>query len=98
MSTTTEKIKIMQAYLLGEKIECLDKSWRDGWRSANVPCWNWNDFNYRIAKPVPELRKVKILAWFDTVKLHWYVDGSDEVSPWWKRVPAEDKEIEVCDD
>lgn len=52
MTTTAEKIKIMQAFLDGGILECLNikdkcptwKAFLSGWE----PMWNWSEFDYRI--------------------------------------------------
>lgn len=51
MSTTAEKIEVMQAYERGEKIESSTPS--GIWVPVGSPCWNWYAFDYRIApKPL----------------------------------------------
>jgi hypothetical protein len=58
--------------------------------------WNrsWNAF---IAPEPKKMRKVKMLAWFDSFdELRWK-KGDVQVPLNWERVPAEDKEIEVED-
>jgi hypothetical protein len=56
MTTTAEKIAIMQAHLDGKIIQCRNAIPRnDGadWGSPLLrPSWNWNDYEYRI-KPEP---------------------------------------------
>lgn len=39
-------------------------------------------------------RKVKLLAWLGCAGLHWFVEDMD-ASHSYKRVPSEDKEVEV---
>ncbi len=47
MSTTEDKMKIMQAHLDGSIIELLiDNNWRVG----KNPTWHWGEYTYRIQK------------------------------------------------
>lgn len=53
---------------------------------------------YRIIKEAdkPKTKKVKLLAWLGTDHLYWYLESETKSLPKsWKRVPSEDKEIEV---
>ena len=52
MTTLAEKIAVMQAFERGEKIECAEIGC--GWSSSNIPIWDWEGFEYRIAKPEPK--------------------------------------------
>lgn len=45
-------------------------------------------------EPKPKTRQVKMLAWFDGIALLWK-STECAMSPNWKRVPSEDKIIEV---
>ena len=96
MSTIAEKIAVMQAFERGEKVEVFyaAMSGRDLWIPLSAPRWNWEETKYRITKPEPKLRKVKMRAWFDGYSLFWREEKYNPVGEW-KRVPAEDKEIEV---
>lgn len=47
MRTTEEKIKVMQAFLNGEKIQVYDKH-NEKWVDAYTPSWNWESRDYRI--------------------------------------------------
>ena len=52
MKTTKEMIEVMQAYDMGEKIECFnDEQWKD----VNNPVWDWlhNDYRVKQKKYVP---------------------------------------------
>jgi len=78
----------------------------DGWEiETNTPTlnypwvtWpgeNWNSFHiYRGRPKQPKTKQVKMLCWYDGA-LNWY--GENDVLPQdtWKRVPSEDKVIEV---
>lgn len=52
---TKKLIKLMQAYVDGEQIECAFLSDNAKWHPANAPSWNWSTFKYRI-KPQPKYR------------------------------------------
>lgn len=54
MTTLAEKIAVMQAFARGEKIECTEIGY-GGWSSTDVPLWDWEGFEYRIAKPEPKI-------------------------------------------
>ena len=44
-----DKIKVMQHFAEGGKVEYHGS---DGsWHAATGPCWNWQDYNYRIQPP-----------------------------------------------
>jgi len=47
MTTTAEKILIMQAYTAGKNIECSSK-YASEWIVTPNPCWDWHNVNYRI--------------------------------------------------
>jgi hypothetical protein len=51
MKTTEEKIKIMQHYADGGKVEYNQGL---GWKIATKPCWSWRNTDYRIAEEKPE--------------------------------------------
>lgn len=52
MTTTAEKIAVMQAFERGEKVEARDV-WRDAWHECRSPNWSWCDTAYRVApKPI----------------------------------------------
>ena len=66
--------------------------WQDvgyGWR------WKFPAEDYEIRDKPKPMKKVKLLAWFDGVCLYWRVEWQGFVADFCKRVPAEDKEIEV---
>ena len=45
MKTTKEMIEVMQAYDMGEQIECFnDEQWKD----VNNPIWDWLHNDYRV--------------------------------------------------
>jgi hypothetical protein len=48
------------------------------------------------SRPVPKTRKVKRLAYDDGYELFWRAETVTP-TPTWRRVPAEDKEIEVTE-
>lgn len=51
--TTEEKIKVMQAYVGGRKIEWTGRG-NDCWEDTSKPTWNWYKYNYRIKKSTRE--------------------------------------------
>lgn len=52
MTTTQEKIAIMQAFVDGKEIEFKTKNREVSWSISYDPKWDWIDFDYRI-KPEP---------------------------------------------
>lgn len=49
MTTTAEKIKVMQTFEEGKKIESSYKWGREKkWLRVVGPGWNWADFDYRV--------------------------------------------------
>lgn len=71
-----------------------------GWSDAGRN-WSWDLMpeEYEIRdKPKPR-KKVKLLAWFTGDSIAWLEECKQPISYWcWKRVPSEDKIIEVEDD
>jgi len=68
-----------------------------GWcRWWDAPTYPWAfcapPENYEI-RDKPKTRKVKLLAGFTGTKLEWASSGA--FHPSWKRVPKEDKEVEI---
>lgn len=50
-----EAIKVMQAYVDGETIECNIKHYEPvRWSIVGNPCWNFDSLKYRIAKETPD--------------------------------------------
>lgn len=47
MTTTQEKIEIMEAYERGEKIQSYDP-YTDEWYDTEIPGWDWTNFDYRV--------------------------------------------------
>ncbi len=69
---------------------------------ANAPWYDSTSFVvFTLSASHYEIRdkpkKVKLLAWFTGERLVWVVEEYTVLSDW-KRVPSEDKEIEVADD
>lgn len=64
MTSTEDKIAVMQAYVEGKKIQsrcCFPKE-IDNWEDCCDPVWNWGQFDYRIK---PEPRRFWIRRWGD---------------------------------
>lgn len=55
---TKDKIKIMQAWVDGKKIEVFDRGCNDWEVLTTEPNWNWLNGDYRI-KPEPSANKVR---------------------------------------
>ena len=96
MTTLDEMIAVMQAYKEGKAIEFSCKG-MDGWSNAKAPYWDWVTYDYRIKK---QTKKVKLLAWLTPYSIEWKREciSNTCVGYGWKRVPSEDKEVEVCDE
>jgi hypothetical protein len=70
--------------------------WQGGeWKDAEAN-WEWASppEEYEIRDKPKATKKVKLLAWFNNSTLFWYTEDTN-VQPGWKRVPSEDKEVEV---
>lgn len=65
MSSTEEKIAIMQAFVNGVKVQYLSINSNASWEPSLNPSWNWARYNYRIA---PEKVWVNIYKSTD----NWY--------------------------
>lgn len=56
--TTKEKIAVMQAFVDGKPIEICEVggnwiSLHPDWKGQEV-CWNWEEYDYRVAPPKPK--------------------------------------------
>ena len=90
--TTDEMIAVLEAYKRGEKIEySLDRG--KSWSNFVTPSWDFDIYQYRIAKPAP--KKVKLEAWFDGENFFYLKEGVKPTFDFSVRVPSEDKEIEL---
>lgn len=65
------------------------------WEDAGY-AWTWafKPEQYEIRDKPKPMKKVKLLAWFTKYELRWLSEET-AISQHWKRVPSEDKEIEV---
>ena len=54
-----EMIKVMQHYADGGEIE-VSYEGKDIWHDATTPCWDWEEFDFRIKK---QKQKVTIEKW-----------------------------------
>ncbi len=85
-------LEAAKAKLEGKRVEFVKDNgfWYDG-------CGGWwrSDMVFRIA-PEPK-KKVKFLCWYDGDQMFWL---RDNVEPKWisKRIPSEDKEVEIEND
>lgn len=80
-----------------KQIRCNDAIGID-WQDAGYE-WKWccAPHCYEIRDKPKPMKKVKLLAWFDGYSLFWRIPEAPKIKIW-KRVPSEDKEIEVEDD
>ena len=94
MKTTKEMIEVMQAYVDGDEIEATMNNCLLPWEGIVSPVWNWADNTYRVAK---KTKQVKLEAWLTPSGfMSWYKEGTGPGLPNnWKRVPSEDKTIEI---
>ena len=100
---TLEAIKVMQHYADGGEVEArlIDQRHfgEKAWTHHDNPWWVWPDFDYRIKKTVT--KKIKLYAYMVRDSLEWVQPGSffdvehSRGNPSVKRVPSEDKEVEV---
>jgi hypothetical protein len=66
-----------------------------GWHSGKYWKFDYPVENY-VVRDKPKVKKIKLLAWLGLNQLHWYTEEETKSLPKsWKRVPSEDKEIEV---
>ena len=91
--TPHKHAEVIKAWADGAEIEVRTST---GWVYTSNPSWDRVN-EYRVKPSEPVTRKVKMLAWYDsaTCKLLWASEVRGVVSDFWKRVPAEDKTIEV---
>ena len=76
------------------------KRWSN-WVDSGYP-WSWNlhPEQYEIRDKPKPMNKVKLLAWFRPHDgfITWRAEDRTMIPTYWKRVPSEDKEIEVEND
>lgn len=68
----------------------------NGWHDYNHD-WSFHGLlsGYEV-RDKPKVKKIKLLAWLGLDQLHWYTEEETKSLPKsWKRVPSEDKEVEV---
>jgi len=79
MSTTAEKIAVMQAFERGERIQVCNGGMGAWSHECKRPLWNWEHCDYRIA-PKPR-------EWYAWVNECGYIsDGRCGYSPDWKKI------------
>ena len=62
MSTIEQKIKVMQAFERGEKIEWRAKDYLR-WYTCDNPLWNWDMHEYRIAPESEQVENEPVCEW-----------------------------------
>jgi hypothetical protein len=93
VKTLAEKIAVMQACLDGKTVLVRSTVYKDSeWENIGTPNFNWEVHDYCVA----DKKKIKMLCFFDGASLSWIKDGHPHLTVM-KRVPAEDKEIEIED-
>ena len=45
---TKYMISVMQQFICGKVIEEKEKNKKEGWNEVPYPCWNWEEFEYRV--------------------------------------------------
>jgi hypothetical protein len=91
MQTTLERIKVMNAFVDGRRIECRQRS-RVEWVYTCNPVWNWEVVEYRV-----EQGKKKLLAYIDTngeLRQILSTSALSHASASWSRMPQLD--VELC--
>ena len=71
-----EMIKVMQHFANGGEIESSTKH-KQRWICADLPCWDWNEFDYRIKE---QKQKVTIEKWLIkdvNSSEHFIIESSD---------------------
>ncbi len=82
-------LEAAKAKLEGKRVECAHGS---VWHEWSGNSWS-GEYKYRIAPP-PK-KKVKFFGWRDFAGELRLLDESYIARQGWKRVPSEDKEVEV---
>ena len=89
MSTTAEKIEIMQWHEDGKQVECRNEFGAEWAEVSSHPRWNWGDYDYR-KKPEPIECWVTVLDGRVTSTVHMTEDaaircleGSPKMSSRW---------------
>ena len=89
---TEEFIEVLQAHVDGKRVEVRSIGCTEWHPLPNGHLWNTQVYVYRIA--TTQVRKIKLLGYYDGLGLFWR-KPSHPADTEWKRVPKEDKEIEV---
>jgi len=85
---------VAQAQADGWEIE-VNSTGKAGWIPWNKNAW-MNYMEYRGRPKQPKTMLIKMLGWLtDLDGLRWFEEGAVVSAGEWKRVPAEDKVIEV---
>lgn len=74
MSSTEEKIKVMQAFVNGAEIEY--RHHQQCWSPAPMPTWNWSQNHYRI-KPAKVMMRLSKLP--NTESIHVYFQHLNKI-------------------
>lgn len=89
---TEEFIEILQAHVDKKRVEVRCIGCTEWHPLPNGHLWNTQVYEYRVA-PTPK-HKINMLGYSNGETLVWYTEQA-LMSGCWKRVPKEDKEIEV---
>ena len=87
MKTIKEMIEVMGHYENGGEVECVEWGY-DDWEIAKYPCWNWDDFKYRIRHSKQKVTIEKWLIEDNNIKV--VVETSD-IDSWLKSFPIAQK-------
>ena len=90
--TIKEMIEVMEHYENGGEvecgtIECIERDCYD-WEIVDAPCWNWYDFDYRIAI---SKQKVTIEKWLIEENDIKFVVETSDIDSWLKSFPTAQK-------
>ena len=83
-----EQIEIMTHYLNDGEVECVEKGNNNNWEIVDAPCWNWYDFDYRIAI---SKQKVTIEKWLIEENDIKFVVETSDIDSWLKSFPTAQK-------
>lgn len=95
-----DKIKVMQAYLDGAKIDHrITTTFDPTWKLCSNPMWNWQNVEYRIHKDVPDSNRMTNRQFAEFIALgngEFKYDDSNEVHTYY--VYDEDEEDNPVDE
>ena len=85
--TIKEMTEVMKWFEGGGEVEFVERGCYD-WEIVDTPCWNWDEFDYRIRHPK---QKVTIEKWLIEENDIKFVVETSDIDSWLKSFPTAQK-------